>query len=102
MVQKQDIELEVILILLKGKAHLREISRLISIPHATLMRKLNQLVENKVLDYSLEGRNKLFFLKTNLEAKNYIFNAERYKLIKLLLVSYYPHSDNKDILDVLN
>jgi len=88
MVQKQDIELEVILILLKGKAHLREISRLISVPHATLMRKLNQLVEDNILDYSLEGRNKLFFLKTNLQSKNYIFNAERYKLIKLL--NKYP------------
>jgi predicted nucleotidyltransferase len=88
MVQKIDIELEIVLILLKGKTHLREISRLISVPHATLMRKLNRLVDEGVLDYILEGRNKLFFLKKNLKSKNYIFNAERYKLIKLL--NKYP------------
>ncbi|MGD2072375.1 MAG: nucleotidyltransferase domain-containing protein [Candidatus Thorarchaeota archaeon] len=32
----------------------------------------------------MEGRNKVFFLKKNLQTKNYVFNAERYKQIKLL------------------
>ena len=36
------------------------------------------------MDFKKEGRNKVFFLRKNLQAKNYVFNAERYRLIKLL------------------
>ena len=37
-----------------------------------------------MLDYKKEGKNKVFFIRKNLQAKNYVFNAERYKMIKLL------------------
>jgi predicted nucleotidyltransferase len=84
MVQNKSIDLEVVLVLLSGKAHLREISRKLKIPHSTLMRKINGLIDQQVIDYDFEGRNKVFSLKNNLQSKNYIFNAERYKLIKLL------------------
>jgi predicted nucleotidyltransferase len=41
-------------------------------------------VKENVLDYKMEGRNKVFFIRKTLQAKNYVFNAERYKQIKLL------------------
>ena len=41
-----------------------------------------------ILDFKKQGKNKVFFIKKNLKAKNYVYSAERYKLIKL--VEKYP------------
>src|SRR4030042_7113295 len=85
MVQKRDnVELEIILVLLKSENHLRGIARQLYESHSTIQRKLNKLVMENILDYRIEGKNKIFFIKKNLQAKNYVFNAERYKLIGLL------------------
>jgi predicted nucleotidyltransferase len=85
MVQnRNNLDSEIILLLLKGESHLRSIARELSEPHATVLRKLDMLVEKNVLDYRREGKNKVFFVKRNLQAKNYVFNAERYKLIRLI------------------
>jgi predicted nucleotidyltransferase len=92
MVQKRDnLELEIILVLLSGENHLRGIARQLNESHSTILRKLNKLVMDNILDYRMEGKNKVFFIKKNLQAKNYVFNAERYKLIKLL--REYPELD---------
>jgi len=37
-----------------------------------------------VLDYEIEGKNHVYFIKKNLIAKSFILNAENYKFIKLL------------------
>ena len=85
MVQnKNNLDLEIILLLLKGENHLRGIARQMGESHSTILRKLDKLVKENVLDYKIEGKNKVFSIKNNLQAKNYVFNAERYKLIKLL------------------
>jgi len=79
-----NVELEIILWLLKGDSHLREISRGIGVSHSTVLRKINFLTAEGVLDYKLIGKNKIFSIKKTIQAKNYIYNAERYKLLKLL------------------
>ena len=84
MFQNKNIELEIILNLIKNKSHLREIARLVGKPPATILRKINELVKENILDYRLEGKNKIFFIKNNLKSKNYIYSAEIYKLNKLL------------------
>ncbi|UZE94172.1 MAG: nucleotidyltransferase domain-containing protein [Candidatus Pacearchaeota archaeon] len=85
MVQNRDnVDSEIILLLLKEETHLRNIARALKIPHSTILRKLDRLVKENILDYKKEGKNKVFFIKKNLQVKNYIFNAERYKFIKLL------------------
>lgn len=85
MVQnRNNLELDIILVLLKKNVHLREIARTLEKPHPTVLRKINKLVEKNILDYKIEGKNKTFFLKDNLKAKNYIYLAETYKLIQLL------------------
>jgi predicted nucleotidyltransferase len=92
MVQKRDnLELEIILALLKGENHLRGIAKQLGESHSTILRKLNMMTAENVLNYRIEGKNKVFFIKNNLQAKNYVFNAERYKLIKLL--KRYPELD---------
>jgi len=85
---KTNLELEIILTLLKNESHLREIARNLNGPHSTILRKLNELLKNNVLDYKKEGKNKIFFIKNNLKAKNYVYSAEIHKLNKLL--SDYP------------
>ena len=85
MVQnKNDLELGIILVLLKNRIHLREIARVLNEAHSTVLRKINNLVKENILDYKREGKNKTFFIKNNLNAKNYIYSAEIYKLNKLL------------------
>jgi len=84
MVQNKNIELEVILNLIKNNSHLREIARSIKESHSTVSRKINELVKENIIDYKKQGKNKIFFIKNNLKAKNYIYSAEIYKLNKLL------------------
>ncbi len=84
MVQNKNIELEIILNLIKDKSHLREISRSIGKPPSTVLRNLNELVKENIIDYRQEGKNKIFFIKNNLKSKNYVYSAEIYKLNKLL------------------
>lgn len=85
MVQnRNNLELEIILVLIKKRSYLREIARILNESHSTVMRKINGLVKEEVLDYNKEGKNKVFFIKDNLKAKNYVYSAEIYKLSKLL------------------
>src|SRR3989344_4275170 len=85
MVQnKNNLELEIILVLLKGKSHLREIARTLNESHSTILRKINELVKDNILDYKKEGKNKIFFIKNNLKARNYVYSAEIHKLNMLL------------------
>jgi len=85
MVQnKNNIESEIVLVLLRNKSHLREISRILKESHSTILRKINELVKENILDYKREGKNKVFFIKDNLKARNYIYSAEIHKLNKLL------------------
>ena len=84
MVQNKNIESEIILTLIKGESHLREIARNIGESHSTVLRKINGLAKENIIDYKTEGKNKVFFIKNNLKAKNYVYSAEIYKLNKLL------------------
>ncbi|MBI2543218.1 MAG: nucleotidyltransferase domain-containing protein [Candidatus Aenigmarchaeota archaeon] len=85
MVQNRDnMDSMIILLLLKGENHLRGIAKQLSESHSTILRRLDKLVKENVLDYKKEGRNKVFFIRKNLQAKSYVFNAERYKMIKML------------------
>ena len=79
-----NLELEIILVLIREKAHLREIARTLKKSHSTVLRKINELVKTGVLDYKREGKNKVFFIKDNLRAKNYVYSAEIYQLSKLI------------------
>jgi predicted nucleotidyltransferase len=75
---------EIILALIKERSHLRALARKLNSPLSTIQRRIAELQKENVIDYRMEGKNKVFFLKNNLQAKNYIYSAERYKLAKLL------------------
>ena len=85
MVQNWDnVSMKIILALLKGRMHVRKLAQEMGIPHSTVHRRLNELIMAGILDFRMEGKNKVVFLKSGLQARNYILNAERYKLNKLL------------------
>ena len=49
-----------------------------------IVRRLKELLEENVVDYKQEGKNKKYFLKKNIEARSYVFKTEHYKLVRLL------------------
>lgn len=81
---KKDYKLEIIDELIREEKHARAISKKLNINHMTIVRKLKELLEENVVDYKQEGKNKKYFLKKNIEARSYILKAEHYKLIKIL------------------
>ena len=85
MVQKRDnLELDVIEQLLRADNHVRGMAKKLNGSHSTILRKLNNLKKENVIDSRREGKNKIFFLKDNLVSKTYIQQAELHKLTKLL------------------
>ena len=89
MVQKRDnLRLRIILLLLREKSHVRGIAKKLGESHSTIQRRLKELVSENVLDYKQEGKNKTFSIRKNLQAKNYVFNAERYN--QIMLLKKYP------------
>ena len=75
--------------LLRGENHVRGLAKLIGTNQTTTARKLNMLYEDSVVDYKRQGKNKVFFLKKTLEARQAVYAAESEKLLKLL--RKYPH-----------
>lgn len=81
---RDSLELEIINVLLRSENHVRGIAKLLNESHSTVLRKLNDLKKENVVDSMVEGKNKIFFLRDNLIAKNYIKKAELQKLSRLL------------------
>lgn len=85
MVQKRDnLELDIIELLLKTESHIRGIAQRLNESHSTILRKLNNLKKENVIDSKQEGKNKKFYLKKNIASRNYILQAEIHTLTKLL------------------
>jgi len=83
MSQKRNIEFELILQLLREQSHVRALSKSLGQSPATISRKLAFLVEENILDFKTQGKNKTFSLKKNIQSRNFIYKAEHYKLIKV-------------------
>ncbi|MDD2665509.1 MAG: winged helix-turn-helix transcriptional regulator [Methanocellales archaeon] len=79
----------IVLELLRGGCHSRELARRLDASHATVNRRLQKLLEDNVVDYTQDGKNKTYRLKDTLETKNAAVMAEHYKLGETLAT--YPH-----------
>jgi predicted nucleotidyltransferase len=85
MVQNWDnVSMEIILVLLRSGLHVRKLAQELGTPHSTVHRRVNDLIMANILDFRMEGKNKVVFLKRGLQARSHVLNAERYKLNKLL------------------
>ncbi|MHB1830463.1 MAG: nucleotidyltransferase family protein [Candidatus Micrarchaeaceae archaeon] len=80
--------LKVILVLIDGETYLRGVARAMSASPSTVMRVLDDLSVKNVIDYRKEGKNKVFFIKSTLQARMYVYMAEHYKFD--LLLTKYP------------
>ena len=81
---EQNLSFEIIDILLREHLHAREIAARLGTNHTAVLRRTKELVGENILDASSEGRNKAFFIKSTVEARNFVLMTELYKLTKLL------------------
>ncbi|MBU1201563.1 MAG: nucleotidyltransferase domain-containing protein [Nanoarchaeota archaeon] len=81
---KINYEFEVLLLLLKKEMHGRELAKELKTSLTRVQSTLNQLRNINVLDFKVEGKNHIYFIKRNLVSRSFILNAENYKLVKLL------------------
>ena len=73
---------EVVVSLLQGGTHPRLLAKKLGVNHMTINRRFKDLLDANVVDYTEVGKNKTYFLKKNIEAREYVFMAEHYQLIK--------------------
>ncbi len=79
-----NISSEILNVLFGEEIHARGLAKRLDINHMTVIRNLKELVGENVLEFRKEGRNKVYFLKKNMEARNYALISELYKLNKTL------------------
>lgn len=75
---------EIVLNLLKGENHLRQIAKELNVNHMTIKRALDVLIKENVLDVKKEGKNNIYSIKKTLEAKNFVLMAEIYRLNRFI------------------
>ena len=74
--------------LLRKENHVRGLAKDLLTNQTTAARKLGELYQENIVDYRHEGKNKVFFLKKTLEAKQYACITELYRL--LVALREYP------------
>jgi|SRR3989338_8909232 len=75
---------EVLLSLLKQDRYGRELAKELKTSLTRVQNILTELRNINVLDYKIEGKNHVYFIKKNLLSKSFILNAENYQLAKIL------------------
>ena len=81
---KVNYNYEILLFLLKRDMHGREIAKELKTSLTRVQAILTELRKINVLDYKIEGKNHIYFIKKNLMSKSFILNAENYKLAKII------------------
>lgn len=76
---------EVLLSLLKKEMHGRELAKELKTSLTRVQSILAELRNINILDYKVEGKNHVYFIKKNLISRSFILNAENYKLSKVLI-----------------
>jgi predicted nucleotidyltransferase len=81
---QKSYNLEIVGNLLKNNNHIRGLAKDLETNQTTISRKIRELGKENVVDFRKEGKNKVYFLKKTLEAKEYAYLTEHYKLLQLL------------------
>ncbi len=85
---EQNLTNEIVALLMHNDLHARGIAVKLGTNHMTVARVLQSLMEENVVDYRAEGKNKVYFLKNSIEGKNAAMTAEIYKQSRI--ISRYP------------
>src|SRR6056297_2265495 len=83
MLRKRN-DFEIILLLLQEPKHIRQISTELHLIPSTVMRAVQQLERENVIDYDVQGRNKVYQLKDSPETEHYVLMSEQYRALKQL------------------
>ena len=81
---EQNIIVQIVALLLKRDSHPRKLAKDLGVSHTTVLRKLRGLLDGNVVDFRIEGKNTVYFLKKTLEARLYSYVAEWYALGNLI------------------
>ncbi len=81
---EQKICFEIMAAIMREPMHARAIAKKLGTNHMAIVRGLKALVAENVVDFRTEGKNKVYFPKKGLEARNFAIMAEFYKLNKTL------------------
>lgn len=76
---------KVVQALLKSDNHIRGIAKELNTNQMNISRKINELYNENVVDYKLEGRNKVFSIKKTIEAVQYAYSVESHKVIDAII-----------------
>ena len=82
-------KLETLRLMTNGKCHIRKIAAKLNTNAMAITRIMNSLLKENAVDFIVEGRNKTFFLKNTIEARNLLYQAENYALLRTL--ESYPN-----------
>lgn len=85
---EQNLANEIVLHLLREPVHLRGLADALQVNHMTIARKLAVLQNDNIVDYTKEGKNKVYFLKKSIESRNLAIASELYKQSRA--VAQYP------------
>jgi len=85
---EQNLTNEIVALLMQNDLHARGLAGKLDTNHMTVARILRSIMEENVVDYRAEGKNKVYFLKNSIEGKNAAMIAEIYKQSRI--ISRYP------------
>src|SRR3989338_7868216 len=85
---QNNYNMQIVAALLKAESHIRELARLLKTNQTTIARKAQELYKENIIDFKKEGKNKVFFIKKTLEAKQYAYLVETTKVIET--INKYP------------
>ena len=68
--------------------HIRGLAKELKTNQTTIARKIKELEEENIVDFKIEGKNKTYFLKNTIEAKEYVLIVEHVELLEIIKV--YP------------
>jgi predicted nucleotidyltransferase len=75
---------EVVLQLIKSPNHIRGLAKDLSINQMTIQRKMKELEKANIVDFSQQGRNKVYFLKKSIESEEFVYICEHYNLMRFV------------------
>ncbi len=81
---QNNYSLKIIAGLLRAENHVRGLAKLLNTNQTTVARKLKGLFNENIVDFKQEGRNKVFFVKKTLEAKQFVYTVEAQRLLDIL------------------
>ena len=83
---KVNYQYEILILLLKKGLHGRELAKELKTSLTRVQSILTELRNMNVLDYKVEGKNHIYFIKKNLISMSFVLNAENYKLTRVLII----------------